>query len=57
MLDKNIELFVEYVTFFSPKLIFSAYKAQIVLFSIKKVTVLAKYLDLINIFLKKLATK
>ena len=35
--------------------IYPAYKAQIVLFIAKKITVLAKYTDFSNIFLKELA--
>ena len=53
-LDENIETFVIYVTILTSKMIiYLAQKAQIVLFIAKKITVLAKYLDFANVFLKE----
>ena len=59
VLDKNIKAFIIPFAFFNlrMKLItHQAYKAQIVLFSIKKVlkNILDKYQNLINMFLKRL---
>lgn len=59
ILNKNIKAFVIYVAPFSLSfiLIYLAQKVEIVLLFIKKVNILAKYLDLINVFLKKLVIK
>ena len=55
LLDKNIEVFVMYITFFSFSLILIhlAKKIKIALLLTEKVTISNKYLDFINIFLKK----
>ena len=56
MLDKNNEAFVIYDSFFELKIIiYPARKALMALLLAKEVTVLAKYLDFIDIFSKKSA--
>ena len=56
MLNENIKAFKVLIGSLRLKItICLARKAQITLLLAKKVTVLAKYLDLANIFLKKLA--
>ena len=57
MIDKYVEAFIIYVAFFSLRLIHLALKTQIVLSLTKKMTILVKYLDFVDIFLKKLTTK
>ena len=56
-LDKNIEAFVVYITSFSLNLIliYLAWEVYIVLLIIKKVKILIKYLDFLNVFLEKKA--
>lgn len=50
--------FIVYIVYFDRKiLIYSAWKARIILLLIKKITVLAEYLDFIDIFSKKSAVK
>ena len=55
--DNNIEVFVVHVTFlsFNFMLIHPAQKARIVLLVIKKVQILFKYSDFLNVFLEKKA--
>lgn len=55
VLDENIEFFVIYITSFSLGLIliYLVTKAQIVFQFTIKVTILAKYFDFANIFIKK----
>ena len=57
MLDKNVEAFVMYVTSFNLNslLIYLARKAWIALLVGKKVKILIKYLDFLNVFLKEKA--
>ena len=57
-LDKNIETFMVYVNFLSQGLrmtIHLAKKVQIFLLIVKKISILAKYLDFANVFLEKSA--
>ena len=53
MLDKNIKVFIVYITFLNLKSIYLTWKTQIGLLLTKKIIVLAKYLDFIEIYLKK----
>lgn len=58
MLDKNVKAFIMYVAslFLDFKIIICpAQEAKIALLVARKVTILTKYLDYANIFLKKLA--
>ena len=56
MLDKNIKAFIVCIAFFTLAItIYLTCKAKIALLLAKKVTVLAKYLDFADVFLKKLA--
>ena len=57
MFDKNIKIFIVYTTFFSLSLIliYISQKAKIVLLLTKKINLFVKYLDIGDIFLKKLA--
>lgn len=60
VLNKNVKVFIVYIIFLnlgSKILIHQVYKVQINLLIVKKVIILAKYLDYINIFSKKLAAK
>lgn len=57
MLNKNIKTFIIYVIFLSFNLINLFKKAQISLLLIKKITILSKYLDFFNIFLKEKTLK
>ena len=55
-MDKNIKAFVVHITSFTLKMtIYLACKAQIALFLVEKLIILAKYLNFANIFSKKLA--
>ena len=55
-MDKNTKIFVVYIALLISKItIYQAWKAQIALFIIKKVIILAKYTDFANLFLKKFA--
>ena len=54
-LDKNIEVFVIYMTFLLIIAIHSANKAEIALLIDKKIQILANYLNFFNIFLEKKA--
>ena len=55
MLDKNIKIFVMHITFFSANsiVIYPAKKAKVILLFIKKMKISTKYLDFLDIFLKK----
>ena len=55
MLDKDNEVFVVHMTFLLTIAIHLARKAQIALLVIKKVQILIKYSDFLNVFLKKKA--
>ena len=53
-MDKNIKAFIVYVSSLEPKMtIYPARKVQIALLLAKNVTILAKYLDFADIFLKE----
>ena len=56
-LDKKVEVFVVYMTSFKLNLmpIHLVQKAQIALLIAKEVKILIKYLDFLNVFLKKKA--
>ena len=55
-MNKNIEAFVVYLSFLRLKItIYLPKKAHIALLLAKKVIVLAKYLDFIDVFFQKLA--
>lgn len=53
VLDKNVEAFMIHIAAFSLKkfLIYPPWEAEIVLLIVKKVAILAKYLDYANVFL------
>ena len=55
-LIKNIEMFIVYIATHRLVLIYLAWKAWIVLLFIKKNIILAKYLDFINMSLKKISS-
>ena len=55
MLNKNIEVFVIYMTFLLKLAIYPTKKIQIALFIVVEVKILAKYTDFSNVFLKKKA--
>lgn len=55
MLDENIKAFIVYNLSFNLDLIHLAWKSYITLLLINKVIISGKYLDLEDIFLKKLA--
>lgn len=58
MLNKNIKAFVIDITYWRAKIsIYLAYEAQITLLLTKNVTILDKYLNFANVFLKKSAIK
>lgn len=51
MLDKKIKAFIVYMIFLRFKMsIHLTWKAKIVLLLVEKITILAKYLDFLNIF-------
>ena len=55
-LDENIKAFVMYISFLGLKIpIHPMKKAQMALLLGKKSTIMAKFLDFTNVFLKKLA--
>lgn len=54
MVDKNIEAFIMYMTFLSlRKLTIIIYPTKIVLLLIKKIKILNKYLDFLDVFFFK----
>ena len=56
LLDENIKVFIVHIALFTLKItIYQTLKAQIILFIVKNVTVLAEYAHFANVFLKKLA--
>ena len=56
-LDENVEVFIMYITSFSLNLmlIYSVQKTRIALLTTKKVKILTKYSNFLNIFLEKKA--
>ena len=55
MLNKHVEAFVVYVTFLLTIAIYSFKKVQITLLIAKKVKILTKYLDFLDVFLEEKA--
>ena len=54
-MDKHVEAFIIYITFLLTMAIHPAIKTQIALLISKKVQILAKYWDFLNVFLEEKA--
>ena len=54
-LNKDVEAFIEYITFLLIIVIYQTKKTQIALLIIKKVKIPTKYLNFLDIFLEKKA--